>query len=122
MININWGMVGVFLVAAILLISFLALRVISNWERFQGKRKIRRQLILYKNLLKTHEPKGQEGLFQANKTVNFDSRYNQKTLTILRGYFNRAAFREFPNPAVLGIMHQIEFFENILENPDNYFR
>ena len=122
MININWGIVGVFLAAAILLISFLALRVISNWERFQGKRKIRRQLVLYKNLLKTYEPKGQEGLFQANKIVNFEPRYNQRTLTILRGYFNRAAFEEFPNPAVLGITHQIEFFENISRNPDNYFK
>ena len=105
--NINWGIIGVFLAAAF---------------RFQGKRKIRRQLILYKNLLKTYEPKGREGLFQANKIVNFDSSYNQRTRTILRGYFNRPAFKEFPNPAVLGITYQIEFFENFLENPGNYFR
>jgi len=122
MTNINWGMIGIFLVVAILPVSFFAHRVTSNWKRFQGKRKIRRQLMLYKNLLKTHEPKGQEGLIQANEIVNFDSRYNRRTHTILRGYFNWAAFKEFPNPAVLGIIYQIEFFETILKNPDNYFR
>ena len=122
MTNINWGVIGIFLVVVILPTSFFVPRVISNWKRFQGKRKIRRQLMLYKNLLKTHESKGREGLLQANEIVNFNSRYNRRTHTILRGYFNWAAFKELPNPAVFGITYQIEFFETILENPDNYFR
>ena len=122
MTHMIWGALGVFATVAILPCSFLVPSARNGWRHYHGKRKLRRQLNLYKGLREMCERKDEDGAFLAMKFVNFDPHYNQRTMTLLRRYFNMAAFKEFPNSASFGIKYQIEFFEKVLENPDNYYK